>query len=120
MPAHNAPCCVIFAGPYPSVTIGAARDRSSDIHRKLSTKRRDGYVRAYTTDTKLLRNVCYKFNSARSIRLNVLRLRSELTVWACEQKVVRNKVVQGAYICAKLCGSNPRFEDDNFLICNAN
>src|SRR6266545_3518818 len=119
MSAYDAPGAAVLTGPDTRIAIGAVRKIASDIHRQLGAERREGDVRTDTTDPKFFGNMCHKADCARPIGLNVLSFCSELTVWTCEQEVIRDEFLQGGQVRVQLCGSDAGLQQDNFRVCLA-
>jgi hypothetical protein len=58
----------------------------------------------------------HKADRARPMGFHVLGFCSELAVWTCEQKVVRDEFLQGGQVRVQLSGSDAGLEENNLWV----
>src|SRR3982751_4643754 len=102
LPAHDSPWTFTLPRPHARVAKGAAMDTSAHLHHKPRAERRDCDVGAHPPDAQLLRIMGMKSNDARPVRLEVLRLGSELSVGSGEEQVEVDQPVERADIRIEL------------------
>jgi len=113
--AHDAPGALL-ARPHSSVAIGALDHRAVDLNNETRTKGNDRNIGTDAANSQLGWFVFADSHDTGSVRRQILRLRTQLSVGTREEKVLSNEPVEHANVGRELCASQGVLERYDFWI----
>ena len=112
MAADHAPFAVSFSRPDSRVAVGPAHELPGYLYLEPRSERRHDDVRCNSAHAQLFRHMRPEPDEPGPMRLEILRLGSELPVRTREQELIGDQPIERRNVRRELRGAKLRFERD--------